>query len=110
MVEIPQPFVTIPTPEPVPTPAGEDLRALPRFDASDPEAVEQAFRELASGQAVVLRYIDDELVVQGRHHHGVFGLDREGQRVNAGRWIREAEGRAAAEVLRQNDRAATSSN
>ena len=53
----------------------------------------------------MLRYIDDELVVQGRDQGGVFGVDRKGQRVNAGRWIREAEGRATAEVLRKNDRA-----
>ena len=105
LVELLQPTADTQDPEPVPAPTTEDLRTLPRFDAGDPEAVERAFRELAPDQAFVLRYIDDELVVQGRDQGGAFGVDREGQRVNAGRWIREAEGRATAEILRQNDRA-----
>ena len=105
LVELPQPSPPVPSPEPVLTPTAEEHHALPRFDAGDPEAVERAFRGLTLGQAFVLRYVDDELVVQGRDHSGVFGVDREGRRVNAGRWIREAEGRATADILRQNDRA-----
>ena len=105
LIELPQPSAAAPNPEPVLFPNTEDLRTLPRFDAGDPEAVERAFRELAPNQAFVLRYSDDELVVQGRDQGSVFGVDREGRRVNVGRWIREAEGRATAEVLRRNGRA-----
>ena len=106
LVELPhRPMVALNPVEPAPPPATEERRTLPVFDAGDPEAVDRAFRELEPGQQFVLRYVDDELVVQGRDEGGVFGVDSEGQRVNAGRWIREAEGRAAAEVLRQGTRA-----
>ena len=105
LVELPLPLNVAPHPEPVPTPTAEETQALPRFDAGDPEAVDRALRGFALGQRFVLRYVDDELVVQGRDQGGVFGVDGEGQRVNAGRWIREAEGRATAEVLRRNNRA-----
>ena len=106
LVELPPSPTVAPAPVGrVPLPVTEEHRVLPVVDAGDPEAVERAFLEFVPGYPFVLRYIDDEIVVQGRDLGGVFGVDGEGQRVNAGRWIREAEGRAAAEVLRQGTRA-----